>query len=97
MSLSQEKFASLAAKFKEDTAHLSFTSVEHPAHREIVSHGYAALPHIFDALREKPDHWFIALHLITGHSPIKEEHRGRIKEMTQDWLEWADQNGYGPI
>jgi hypothetical protein len=99
MSLTLVKFHTLANKLKEETAHMSMRSaaVDHPAHREIVSYREHALPYIFDDLRNKPWHWFMALHMITGDNPIKEEHRGRIKEMTQDWLEWADQHGYGSL
>ncbi len=73
------------------------SAVDHPAHREIVGYRNDALPYIFDDMRNDTWHWFIALHMITGDSPIKEAHRGRITEMTQDWLEWADQHGYGPL
>jgi len=56
--------------------------------------GPAALPLIFKELRREPDHWFWALKAITNKDPVPEDHRGRMKLMAEDWLRWAEQNGF---
>jgi hypothetical protein len=39
------------------------------------------------------DHWSMALFAITGENPISSEHRGHVKLMAQDWVEWGKQCG----
>ena len=67
----------------------------HPAYRNIIDMGEAAVPWILNRLELKPDHWFVALHAITNATPVPPESRGRIKEMTAAWLKWGRQQGYG--
>jgi len=66
----------------------------HPAYQQIIGMGPLALPYIFAAMREKPDHWFWALKAINSEDPILPEQRGKIKEMTKAWLRWAKEQGY---
>lgn len=66
----------------------------HPAYQGIIAMGEPAVPHILDRLAAKPDHWFVALHAISGASPVAPENRGRFKEMTADWLKWGQEQGY---
>ena len=56
--------------------------------------GEPATPWILQRLADKPDHWFVALHQITGASPVPKESRGRLKEMTAAWLDWGQRQGY---
>ena len=56
--------------------------------------GEPAVPWLLQRLAERPDHWFVALNAITGARPVPSESRGRIKEMTQAWLNWGRQQGY---
>jgi len=64
------------------------------AYLRIIGMGPAALPLIFKELRREPDHWFWALKAITNKDPVPEDHRGRMKLMAEDWLRWAEQNGF---
>ena len=66
----------------------------HPAYQAIIAMGEPAVPWILDRMAAKPDHWFIALHAITGASPVAPENRGRLKEMTAAWLKWGQEQGY---
>ncbi len=65
-----------------------------PAYREIVSMGTAAIPLLLAELERQPDHWFIALHEITGAEPVPQESRGKIKEMAAAWIRWGKDNGF---
>ena len=66
----------------------------HPAYQAIIAMGDHAVPWILDRMAAKPDHWFVALHAITGASPVAPENRGRLKEMTAAWLKWGQEQGY---
>jgi len=91
-----EKFQTLAAQWRrEQPSHSSRIDklCGTPAYEQIVAMGVAVVPAILEDLRRKPDHWFMALRKITGASPIKEEHRGRLNEMAADWIEWGESNG----
>lgn len=66
----------------------------HPAYQQIIGLGEKVLPFIFAELRRSPDHWFWALKAITRVDPVSPRDRGNIKEMTQAWLRWAEENNY---
>ena len=68
--------------------------IEHPAYQQIIAMGPPAVPWLLQRLAQRPDHWFVALHRITGASPVPPESRGRFREMTDAWLEWGRQQGY---
>jgi hypothetical protein len=66
-----------------------------PAYLGILAMGTDALPLMLDQLeaeQDQPDHWFVALHHITGGvDPVPEEHKGNMQEMAKAWLDWAEQ------
>jgi len=98
--LTRVRFNELASKVREDTKYDSGFQgiIDHPAHQEIVEGGEVAIRHILRDLQNNPDpwHWFMALYLITGETVIKEEHRGMVLAMTEDWLAWGREKGYLP-
>ena len=55
--------------------------------------GYVAVPFMLRALTVQVDHWFVALHAITGVDPVSEEHRGHLDRMAADWLQWGASRG----
>jgi len=68
--------------------------VNHPAHLRIVSFGEKVIPFlIYDMVNDRFP-WFYALAEITGENPIKNESRGKIDEIINDWFEWAQENNY---
>lgn len=90
------RFYKLKAEWEFETAHLSsITEIAmHHAYQQIIGMGPIAIPLIFDELRKKLGHWFWALKAISGEDPVLPEHRGRIKLMTEDWLQWGEKQGY---
>ena len=66
----------------------------HPVYLRIIGMGERAVPLILEELRNKPDHWFVALHAITGANPVPEEARGRLNEMANAWVFWGKERGY---
>ncbi len=91
----KEQFDRLAAVLHEECAFLSSMDevAQHPAYRQIVEMGGHALPLILKELEQGSAHWFCALHEITRENPVLPKHRGYIKEMAQDWLDWARRAG----
>ena len=92
----RERFEALAERWEEETFFLSNSERinAHPALREIISMGQPVVPLILERMRAQGGHWFHALYAITGARPVPPESRGRIKEMTQAWLDWGERNGY---
>jgi hypothetical protein len=90
-------FAELAAQWRKETLHLSDTDkiVAHPMYRALIALGERVVPFMLKELEgENPEHWFAALHEITGENPVKPEERGRMKEMAAAWLAWGRQHGH---
>ena len=92
----RQRFNELADRWEIETVLLSNSERKnaHPAHQEIVSMGPPMVPLILERMRSQGGHWFAALQQITGARPVPPESRGRIKEMTQAWLDWGERNGY---
>jgi uncharacterized protein (DUF433 family) len=68
---------------------------DHSAYRQIISMGPVAIPLLLDELERQPDHWFLALHELTGADPVPKESRGNLREMAAAWLRWGEENGFG--
>ena len=90
------RFSNLEKEWKESTPMLSSVTeiVMHPSYQQIIGMGVTAIPLIFLSMRRELDHWFWALSAITGENPVDIEHRGKMKEMTNAWLEWGQKNLY---
>jgi hypothetical protein len=90
------RFLRLKSEWEIATAHLSSVTEMsmHPTYQQIIGMGPVAIPFILAELRNRPGHWFWALKAITGDDPVLPGHRGRIKQMAQDWLEWGKKQGY---
>ncbi|MFZ1072185.1 MAG: hypothetical protein WAO21_02000 [Verrucomicrobiia bacterium] len=90
----QSVFQEQVERWKEDTEHYSSLSkmIMHPSYRRIMGMGPAALPFIFRELKERPDHWFIALNAITGIDPVPD--KSTFDEAVSAWLDWGNRQGY---
>ena len=60
-----------------------------PSYQQIIGMGDMALPLILRELAREPDHWFWALHAITGADPVEPDARGDVRKMAKAWIEWA--------
>jgi hypothetical protein len=90
-----ERFATLAAQWRTETAFLSSTTamVAHPAYQAIIALGPPVVPWLLRDLQREPAHWFEALQTITGEDPVPRDHWGNIAAMAADWLTWGRQRG----
>lgn len=92
----EQRFTSLRLLWEENTRFSSSISeiTSNTAYLRIIGMGEKALPYIFRSMKYAPNHWFWALQSIVLIDPVKKEHRGNVKAMTIDWLEWAEKHGY---
>jgi hypothetical protein len=89
----QTIFEAYYTKWEEETKYLSSSKMfDNINYQKIISLGIDVVPVIINKLKETPHHLFVALQKITGINPIKPENRGKIKEMTNDWIDWWKQN-----
>jgi hypothetical protein len=91
-----DRFQQLAAEWRKAVAPLSSVTkiTEHPAYQEIISLGEDAVPLMLRELERQPDHWFAALHALTGADPVPREDRGRMDRMAVHWVRWGKEHGY---
>jgi hypothetical protein len=92
----EQRFLDLAATWKRERGPHSSSArlAEHPAYRRIIAMGPEVVPFLLRELEREPDHWFRALHAITGVDPVSPESRGKIREMAEAWLCWGREQGY---
>lgn len=90
-----EKFYSLVEAWRQDVRFTSSLTemILHPAYQRIIGMGFTAVPFLLHELGRKPDHWFWALHAITGADPVTPEDRGKLKKMAEAWLKWGKEQG----
>lgn len=90
------KFQELAERWRRDRTVTSSAArmASHPAYLRIIGMGRRAIPFLLEELRERPDHWFVALHAITGEDPVPASARGRLAQMADAWLAWGEREGY---
>jgi len=88
------RFHNLRLQWENDIQFLSSTNeiCMHPAYQQMIGMGKEAIPLIIEELSIKPNHWFWALKAITGQDPVPISKRGRIKEMTKEWVTWWSKN-----
>src|SRR5258705_7049840 len=87
----QQRFQVLAETWTAETIHISSSSQSamHPAYQQIIGMGPEVIPLLLEEMQRKPGHWSWALRAITGENPVKEEHRGKLALIAQDWVEWG--------
>ena len=85
------RFRRLAAEWKEQSRYLSNTAqmAMLKPYQRIIGMGWPAVPLILEEMRREPDQWFWALEAITEENPIPAEALGKIRPMTQAWIEWG--------
>jgi hypothetical protein len=92
----ESRFRELAGKWRAETDHLSSMSamIGNANYQAIIALGNKIVPILLRELRTEPDYWFAALQQLTGANPVAVEHRGKLKQMAEDWLNWGRKNGY---
>jgi hypothetical protein len=92
----ERRFLDLVAAWKRERGPHSSSArlAEHQAYQQIIGMGADVIPFLLRELEREPDHWFRALHALTGANPVPSEARGNVREMAAAWLRWGRQQGY---
>ena len=93
----EAEFEDCAAAWKRETGHLSVAGqiAKHHAYRRIIDMGEPAIPLILRDLREKPNHWFLALSAIANEAPqVSAEDKGDMQAVSEAWIRWGKDKGY---
>ena len=90
------EFANLADHWRMERGVSSSAAqlAAHSAYLRIIGMGERAVPLILRELSTTPDHWFVALHSITGANPVSEHARGRLNKMAEAWITWGKEQGF---
>jgi type I restriction enzyme M protein len=90
------EFKAHVEKWHKDTRHTSSLTkmISHPSYRRIMGMGRDALPLVLRELKERPDHWLVALNAITGEDPVPAD--SKFNEAVEAWLAWGKGKGYLP-
>jgi hypothetical protein len=89
-------FLDLVRRWKEERGPTSSTTelAMCPSYQRIIGLGPAVVLLLLRELEREPDHWFWALKAITGADPVPPAHRGKLRDMAQDWIAWGREQGY---
>jgi hypothetical protein len=89
-------FQEQADTWIEETGHLSNPAqiARHDSYLAIIGKGQKILPLILKALQDEENHWYVALRLLTGASPVPPEASGKPDQVREAWLQWGRTNGY---
>jgi hypothetical protein len=92
----EQRFLDLVVTWKRERGHHSSSAklAEHPAYQQMIAMGPEVVPLLLRELAGDPDHWFRALHALTGTDPVPPESRGKLREMADAWLRWGRAQGY---
>jgi hypothetical protein len=92
----EERFRRLADVWRRETGFLSSMSEasSHPAYQEIIALGPEVVPLLLRDLAATHSHWFEALRMLTGATPVPKAAGGNVPQMVEAWLRWGKDNGY---
>lgn len=80
--------------WEKETAVLSSITAKimHPAYLRIIGMGIGVLPLVFEQMKKKPGHWFVALSAITGENPV--DSNADFATATEQWIDWGQSKGF---
>jgi hypothetical protein len=84
----ERKFMQLVSWWRSDTLIATLPQMfRHPAYEAMISLGWPAVPYILAEMNQRPGHWFVALHAITGIDPSPEG--ATFDEAVVAWMAWG--------
>jgi hypothetical protein len=90
----EQVFRSHAETWRRQTRHSSSIAkmVSHPSYAAIIDMGQSAVPFLLAELRNRPDHWLVALNRITNEDPA--EAKSTFDQAVNAWLTWGKEKRY---
>lgn len=88
-------FHDLLGKWKEDTRFCSSMReiIGNEHYRAIIALGPDVVPVILEHLEQEPEHLSSALLELTGENPLRPEHAGNIRALSETWVRWGRARG----
>ncbi|NET56937.1 MAG: hypothetical protein F6K47_12460 [Symploca sp. SIO2E6] len=88
-----QRFNKLAAKWQNETCGLSSITkkITNFNYLKIIAMGKTVVPLILHSLAQQPDHWFVALKVLTDQDPTSPN--SSFEEAVEAWLSWGKQEG----
>src|SRR5947207_15496115 len=79
----EQRFHDLVKLWKRERGPYSSSAqlAQHPAYQQIIDLGPDVVPLLLRELERQPDHWFRALHALTGADAVPVANRGKVREM----------------
>jgi hypothetical protein len=89
----EQLFQEHVKRWRNETGHLSSVAkmTAHLSYLRIIGLGRDAVPLILKELKERPDHWLVALNAITGEDPALEGMT--FREAVEAWIKWGQSRG----
>jgi hypothetical protein len=89
-----DKFNKLLIQWRLETYFTSLVKekIENPSVQKLLSFGPQAIPWILKEIRHRPDFLVMALGFLAKENPVQPSSRGKIEEIVNDWIVWADRN-----
>jgi hypothetical protein len=91
------EFHALLSQWRRETVFTSLArdKIAHPAFKKIVKMDRIAVPWILKEIRHQPDFLVLALHsIVKDENPVPAGARGKINEMVNAWLDWANRKHF---
>ncbi len=92
-----QRFRRLVDEWHRETEGLALASriCSHHSYLKIIGMGRPVIRLILNELAEKePDHWFLALRILTDTNPVRVEDAGKMHAMAEAWVNWGKEQGY---
>lgn len=85
----ETRFKAHAEVWRRQTRHMSSVAkmITHPSYQAIIAMGDLAVPLLLMELRDRPDHWLVALRTLTDQDPAKPG--STFGEAVEAWLSWG--------
>ncbi len=90
------QFDDLATEWKHSNQIISDWNqiILHPCYQRIIGLGPKVIPYILKDLKQNGGHWSWALQSLTGENPVADEDAGKIRKITEAWLNWGKEKGF---
>lgn len=87
-----DQFRALVTRWRLETYYCSLLEdkIANGAFKEIVAMNEAAIPLILHEIKMRPDWLVAALHLISHENPVPPSAQGKLDEIVNAWLLWAE-------
>lgn len=87
----ETKFNDFVITWKRATSNIPSIRrrLKHNSYQEIINLGKPVLPLLLKEMESNPDHWMVALSVLSGANPVPKNAAEDVKRAAQLWIEWG--------